>query len=314
MAEIASLSVTDASNTGRWPENMAPSAVNNAGRADEGMLARWYKDISGSLASTGSANAYALGINRTDFAASSTYDGYMIAFQANFGNSGAATLNVTPSGGSAAGALDIKKNNDQALASGDIEAGQVVVVCYDHSTTTFQMLSQVANAPLSAIVGAALARGKVWVGDSSGLAAVVGPGSANQAPVSDGTDITMGDVARPGIANTFTKRNAVTPVALTSTSNSMAIDMALSNNFSHTFTENTTLANPSNPVAGTSGQIAFTQHASSAKTLAFGSQWTEASTGTAPSVSTTTSSQNLLSYYVFDSTHIYYVLNKHGVA
>jgi hypothetical protein len=124
---------------------MAPSAVNNAGRADEGMIARWYKDISGSLASAGSANAYTLAINRTDFASSSTYDGYMLAFQANFGNTGAATLNVTPSGGAAVGALTIKKANDQDLASGDIESGQVVVVCYDHSTTTFQMISMPAT-------------------------------------------------------------------------------------------------------------------------------------------------------------------------
>jgi hypothetical protein len=311
MAELSSLSTTDASNTARWPENMAPSAVNNAGRADEGMLARFYKDISGSLASTGSANAYALAINRTDFAASSTYDGYILAFQANFANTGAATLNVTPSGGSAAGAKTIKKHNDQDLASGDIESGQVVVVCYDNSTDTFQLLSPVANAPLTDPM---TTRGDIIVRNSSNVSARLAIGAANRALVSDGTDLGYVAVAILGAVNAFTKSNSVTPVSLTSTSNSIAVDLSLSNNFSHTFTENTTLANPSNAVAGTSGQIAFTQHASSAKTLAFGSQWIEATTGTAPAVSTTTSAQNLMSFYVFDSTHIYYVLNKHGVA
>lgn len=121
-------------------------------------------------------------------------------------------------------------------------------------------------------------------------------------------------VAALNLVGAFTKSQSGTPVALTSTSNSTAVDLSLSNNFSMTLTENTTLANPSNPVAGTSGQIAITQDASAAKTVAYGSQWIEAITGSAPSVSTTLSAQNLLSYYVFDSTHIYYVLNKHGVA
>jgi hypothetical protein len=121
-------------------------------------------------------------------------------------------------------------------------------------------------------------------------------------------------VAGLGVVQAWTKSQSGAPVSLTSSSNSIAVDLSLGNNFSHTFTENTTLANPSNPVAGTSGQIAFTQNASAAKTLAYGSQWIEATSGTAPAVSTTTSAQNILSFYVFDTTHIYYVLNKHGVA
>jgi hypothetical protein len=121
-------------------------------------------------------------------------------------------------------------------------------------------------------------------------------------------------VAALNLVGAFTKSQSGTPVALTSTSNSTAVDLSLGNNFSATLSENTTLANPSNPVAGTSGQIAITQDASSARTVSYGSQWYEATSGVAPSVSTTLSAQNLLSFYVFDTTHIYYVLNKHGVA
>jgi len=66
-------------------------------------------------------------------------------------------------------------------------------------------------------------------------------------------------------------------------------------------------------VAGTSGQIAFTQHASAAKTLAFNVNWISMD-GTTPAISTTVGTVNLLSYYVVDSTHIWYALNKHGVA
>ena len=116
------------------------------------------------------------------------------------------------------------------------------------------------------------------------------------------------------ITNTFTGAQIGTATALTSTSNSIAINLATNNNFSHTFTESTTLANPSNAVAGQSGMIAFTQHASSAKTLAFGSNWKEAITGTAPAVSTTVSTINVLTYYVVDATNVWYTLNKGGVA
>lgn len=120
--------------------------------------------------------------------------------------------------------------------------------------------------------------------------------------------------AGTGVTNTFTGAQIGAVTALTSSSGSIAIDLAVNNCFSHTFTENTTLANPSNATAGQAGQIAFTQHASSAKTLAFGSNWKELSSGTAPSVSTTTSAINVLSYYVVDSTHIYYTLGKAGVS
>lgn len=121
------------------PEGMAPSAVNDVIRENMAAIAKWFADTNGTLVSTGSANAYALSINSTD----TLYDGQTLVFDANFGNTGAATLNVTNSGGAAQGAVTIKKNNDQDLESGDIETGQKVAVVYDG--TNFQMLSQVAN-------------------------------------------------------------------------------------------------------------------------------------------------------------------------
>ena len=145
-AEIDDLNVTDASNTGRFPENMAPSAVNDGARALEGMIARWYQDTNGSLSSGGSSSAYTLSINSTD----TLYDGQILVFDANHTNTGAATLNVTNSGGSAQGAVAIKKFNDVALAAGDIEQNQKVVVVYDG--TNFQMLNPAAVADLRNVV------------------------------------------------------------------------------------------------------------------------------------------------------------------
>ena len=98
-------------------------------------------------------------------------------------------------------------------------------------------------------------------------------------------------------AQTFTAAQRGAVEALTSSGNSIAIDLADANNFSHTLTENTTLAAPSNPVAGQSGCITFTQHASSAKTLAFASFW-KSGTGANMTISTTVGSINVLTYYV----------------
>ncbi len=135
MAEIDDLDTTDASNTDRFPENQAPSTVNNGARALEGIIARWHEDIGGRKSSTGSANAYVFAAAQT---LSAYYDGLVIGFDANFQNSGAATLNVD-----AIGAKNILKNGDTALVSGDIKSGQKVLVIYDGAA--FQMISSIGN-------------------------------------------------------------------------------------------------------------------------------------------------------------------------
>ena len=118
-----------------------------------------------------------------------------------------------------------------------------------------------------------------------------------------------------GVVQSFSKAQIGTPVALSVSSNLVAVDLSLANNFTLTLQATTaqTLSNPSNAVAGQSGSIYITQNGTPS-TLAYGTNWYEETTGVAPTVSTTASAQNSLHYEVFDSTHIYYVLNKHGVA
>lgn len=113
----------------------------------------------------------------------------------------------------------------------------------------------------------------------------------------------------------FSKAQIGTPVALTVSANAVAVDLSLGNNFTLTLQATTaqTLSNPSNVVAGQKGAIYITQNATPS-TLAFASNWIEATTGTAATVSTTASAQNILTYDVFDSTHVYYTLMTHGVA
>jgi hypothetical protein len=122
-------------------------------------------------------------------------------------------------------------------------------------------------------------------------------------------------IAGLGVAQSWTKTQSGTPVALTVSANAVAVDLSLGNNFTLTLQATTSqvLSNPTNIVAGTAGNIAITQNATPS-TLTYGTYWIEATSGTAGVVSTTASAQNLLSYYVFDATHIYYTLNKHGVA
>ena len=111
------------------------------------------------------------------------------------------------------------------------------------------------------------------------------------------------DTAKTDVVQSFTAAQRGASSALTSSGGSIASDFATRNNFTHTFTENTTLANPSNLVVGQSGVIVFTQHASSPKTLAFGSYW-KFQDATVPTVTANNSAVDLLVYYVESSTRI----------
>lgn len=134
MSDIQNWSGTDASNTSAspdgWPENMAPSGVNNGARAIQGAVRRLYSDWNGSLTSGGSSNAYTLTPNRTIAAYAAGVD---FVFAANHANTGACTINV-----SALGAKDIRDRDGAALVSGDIESGAILHIVYDNSNGYFR--------------------------------------------------------------------------------------------------------------------------------------------------------------------------------
>lgn len=211
-AEINDFSTTDANNTNSsygFPENMAPSALNDNLRAVQGILARWNRDISGSVTSYGTGTAFRITPNRTF--TGTLYDGATFLFEATTNNTGSTTLQVgtlTP--------ITIKKQNDRNLASGDIESGQKVLVVYDGSN--FQLLSSVATDPstsgfllvannLSDVASAAAARtnidaqedvittqGDLVVGSAAGQATRFGIGASNFYLRSTGTTITWAEV------------------------------------------------------------------------------------------------------------------------
>ncbi len=144
--------------------------------------------IRSSLATTGSANAFALTVNRTITAYA---NGDVFIAKANFTITGAATLNVTggQSGASALGAKTIKKRHDQDVASGDIENGQWCVWKYDG--TNMQLLSGVATG---GYVDPITTRGDLIRGDASGNVERLAVGTADEVLTSDGTDAAWGAV------------------------------------------------------------------------------------------------------------------------
>ncbi len=130
-AEIEDLDVVDAANTGRFPENQAPSSLNNGARALEAILARFYNDLGCRTPTAGSGVTYTLAASR---AITSYYDGLLLCFDASFQNTGGSvTLNVDSNG-----AQSVRRNG-ASLVAGNIELGQKVLVVYDG--TNFEVLS-----------------------------------------------------------------------------------------------------------------------------------------------------------------------------
>lgn len=108
----------------------------------------------------------------------------------------------------------------------------------------------------------------------------------------------LNEIVNAAVTLTGAKRGAV--VALTSSAASVAVDLATANNFSHTTTEDTTLAAPSNPTAGQSGVIVITQ-GGTARTLAYNAFW-KFPGGTVPTLTATPGAVDVLAYYVESAT------------
>ena len=101
---------------------------------------------------------------------------------------------------------------------------------------------------------------------------------------------------------TFVGQVVGIPVTLTDAA-SIALDLATGNNFTVTLAGNRTLENPTNAVAGQTGQMYVIQDGTGSRTLAFGSNY-KFPNGTAITISTSTSSVDLLVFNVRSSTAI----------
>lgn len=81
------------------------------------------------------------------------------------------------------------------------------------------------------------------------------------------------DTAKTDVVQAYTAQQNFSQATLTSSAASIAWDLNTAQTATHTATENTTLANPTNQVAGATYQFTWVQHASAAKTLAFGANY-----------------------------------------
>ncbi len=182
--ESVTFSETAASNNAASPngapEGMAPSGVNDTIREVMGALKRDWNRSHTTIASTGSANAYALAYA----SAPAVYvNGQQFAFNANFANTGSATANVN-----GLGARTIQKQTSVGmanLASGDIQSGQHVVLEYDSGLDKLILLTPQFGAGLSLPVS--VANGGTGVGTLGAHGVLMGEGTSNVAASGAGT-------------------------------------------------------------------------------------------------------------------------------
>ena len=139
MAEISDLTITDASNTVRFPEAQAPSSVNDGARALEGLIARGLKDIiDGGVTTAGTTTAYTVAANRT---LGAYYDGLMMCVDWDQTCGASPTVNVD-----SLGAKNLVWPDGTAVASGELVADSKSLIIYDG--TSFQVLT-VTGTPVT---------------------------------------------------------------------------------------------------------------------------------------------------------------------
>lgn len=129
MAEISDLQVLDANNTARFPDGMNFYDVNDSARALEGILARWFRDLSGYTITGGASNAYTITSSRS---ITSVAAGIVLIVRANHANTGACTLTLN-----GIEAKPLRRQNGTNLVAGDILVNQMLFIVYNASQGVF---------------------------------------------------------------------------------------------------------------------------------------------------------------------------------
>jgi len=171
--------------------------------------------------------------------------------------------------------LTVTKNGTTALTGGELVVGPIYTARSDGT-----------NLQLIAVSGGYLA-------SASNLSDLANAGTART------------NLGVPGLAgaNTYSgpQRSSTTVLTYAST---VTADFSLSNDYQLTLTGATaTLANPTNLAVGQSGHIAVGQDATGGRLLAYGTYWNFGGAG-APTLSTTASKFDIISYWVRTTTDI----------
>lgn len=122
-----------------WAEGMAPSAVNDSARAMMAALRGWGNDISGSITTAGTLNAYTVASNQ-GFDTLAHLNGQMIAFVPHTTNGAIVTLNVD-----GLGAKPLRSSPAVELGAGVLVQGTPYVVTYNNSDGAFYLQGFTGN-------------------------------------------------------------------------------------------------------------------------------------------------------------------------
>jgi microcystin-dependent protein len=128
-----------ADSTVNWAEGMAPSAVNDSARAMMARLAEWRDDVSGTIATGGTATAYTLASNQV-FDNFADMNGAMIAFVPHTTNGATVTLSVD-----GLGAKPLRFGPNLELQTGVLIQGTPYVASYNNSDAAWYLQGAFAN-------------------------------------------------------------------------------------------------------------------------------------------------------------------------
>lgn len=135
----AAASNANADSTVNWAEGQSPSSVNDSGRAMMAAAAKYRDDISGAIATGGTASAYTLSTYQT-FASLTNLDGNLVAFTPHATNEASPTLNVD-----SLGAKALRSSTGEALPAGTLIEGTPYQALYSNSDSEFILLGFYGN-------------------------------------------------------------------------------------------------------------------------------------------------------------------------
>ncbi len=179
-----------ADSTINWQEGMAPSAVNDSGRAMMARTADYRDDVAGSLLTTGTSTAFIITSNEV-FDTLAHLSGQTLTIRFHTASGAAPTLNID-----GLGAKALQSASGAAIATGLMAANSVWSVTYDDAIPAF-LVRGVSAASLAAGTGAAAT-----------IAFAAGPRVLGAVTAGNGVELSLGG----GLSANGTTLSGTTPV------------------------------------------------------------------------------------------------------